>query len=114
VADLLPHFQVLRCDTRGHGASEAPTNEYSIEMLWREVLGLADALGISQFAFCGISLGGMIGPMAGNPRPRAADETSAGEYASEGPSAGGLGRATSRGTRKGSGGDGRGCNGAFL
>ena len=24
VADLLPHFQVLRYDTRGHGASDAP------------------------------------------------------------------------------------------
>ena len=23
--DLLPHFQVLRYDTRGHGASDAPT-----------------------------------------------------------------------------------------
>ncbi len=59
--DLLAHFQVLRYDTRGHGASEAPGGEYSIEMLAHDVRGIADVLGIPQFAFCGLSLGGMIG-----------------------------------------------------
>jgi 3-oxoadipate enol-lactonase/4-carboxymuconolactone decarboxylase len=61
VHDLLPHFQILRYDTRGHGASDAPGGEYSIEMLGNDILGLADGLGISQFAFCGLSLGGAIG-----------------------------------------------------
>lgn len=61
VADLLPHFQILRYDTRGHGASDAPAADYSIEQLGRDVLGLADALRIPTFAFCGLSLGGMIG-----------------------------------------------------
>lgn len=67
IADLLRYFQVLRYDTRGHGASDAPGSDYSIEMLGRDVLGLADALQISQFAFCGLSLGGAIGQwMAAN------------------------------------------------
>jgi 3-oxoadipate enol-lactonase/4-carboxymuconolactone decarboxylase len=61
VADLLPHFQILRYDTRGHGASDATPGEYSIEMLGNDILGLADTLKISQFAFCGLSLGGAIG-----------------------------------------------------
>lgn len=61
VADLVPHFRILRYDTRGHGASGVPAGEYSIERLARDVLGLADALGIEKFAFCGLSLGGMIG-----------------------------------------------------
>jgi 3-oxoadipate enol-lactonase/4-carboxymuconolactone decarboxylase len=61
VEDLLPHFQVLRYDTRGHGASDVPQGEYSIERLGRDVLGLADALKIPKFAFCGLSLGGAIG-----------------------------------------------------
>jgi 3-oxoadipate enol-lactonase/4-carboxymuconolactone decarboxylase len=61
IADLLPHFQVLRYDTRGHGASDAPKEEYSIEQLGRDVLGLADATGIRKFVFCGLSLGGAIG-----------------------------------------------------
>jgi 3-oxoadipate enol-lactonase/4-carboxymuconolactone decarboxylase len=61
VPDLLRYFQVLRYDTRGHGASDAPRGDYSIEMLGRDVLGLADSLKSSQFAFCGLSLGGAIG-----------------------------------------------------
>jgi 3-oxoadipate enol-lactonase / 4-carboxymuconolactone decarboxylase len=61
IADLLRYFQILRYDTRGHGASDAPAGEYSIELLGRDVLGLADALGISRFAFCGLSMGGAIG-----------------------------------------------------
>jgi 3-oxoadipate enol-lactonase / 4-carboxymuconolactone decarboxylase len=59
--DLLPHFQILRYDTRGHGASDAPKGEYSVEQLGKDVLGLVDALGIAKFAFCGLSLGGAIG-----------------------------------------------------
>jgi 3-oxoadipate enol-lactonase/4-carboxymuconolactone decarboxylase len=58
---LLPHFQVLRYDTRGHGASDAPPGDYSMEQLGSDVLGLADTLGISNFAFCGLSMGGGIG-----------------------------------------------------
>jgi len=65
VADLLPHFQVLRFDTRGNGASDAPAKEYTIERMARDVLGLADALGIEKFAFCGLSLGGAIGQWLG-------------------------------------------------
>ncbi len=59
--DFLHHFQVLRYDTRGHGASDAPKGEYSIEVLGRDVLSLADALAIERFAFCGLSMGGAIG-----------------------------------------------------
>jgi 3-oxoadipate enol-lactonase/4-carboxymuconolactone decarboxylase len=59
--DLLSHFQVLRYDTRGHGASEAPPGEYSVEQLGRDVLGLVEALKLPKFAFCGLSLGGAVG-----------------------------------------------------
>jgi 3-oxoadipate enol-lactonase len=65
VPDLLPYFQVLRYDTRGLGASDAPGLDYSIERLGRDVLALADALRISKFAFCGLSLGGMVGQWLG-------------------------------------------------
>ncbi len=59
--DLVQHFRVLRYDIRGHGASDTSAGDYSIEMLGRDVLALADALDIGEFAFCGVSLGGMIG-----------------------------------------------------
>ncbi len=59
--DLLAHFRVLRYDTRGHGASDAPNGDYSIELLARDVLAVTQAAGIDKFAFCGLSLGGMTG-----------------------------------------------------
>ena len=60
-ADLGEHFQVLRYDIRGHGASDVTAGEYSVDQLGRDALAIADALGIESFAFCGLSLGGMIG-----------------------------------------------------
>lgn len=60
-ADLLPHFRVLRYDLRGHGASEVTPGDYRIDQLAADALALTDALGIERFAFCGLSLGGMIG-----------------------------------------------------
>ncbi|WP_417776038.1 3-oxoadipate enol-lactonase [Stutzerimonas xanthomarina] len=59
------HFRVLRYDTRGHGSSSVTPGPYSIEQLGRDVLGLADALGIDRFAFCGLSMGGLIGQWLG-------------------------------------------------
>ena len=60
-AALATHFCVLRYDTRGHGATAAPSGDYTIETLALDSLALADSLGIRQFAWCGLSLGGMIG-----------------------------------------------------
>jgi 3-oxoadipate enol-lactonase / 4-carboxymuconolactone decarboxylase len=61
IADLSAHFRVLRYDVRGHGASPATPGDYRIEQLGADALALVDALGIDRFAFCGLSLGGMIG-----------------------------------------------------
>jgi 3-oxoadipate enol-lactonase/4-carboxymuconolactone decarboxylase len=65
VADLQAHFRLLRYDTRGHGASGVAAGEYSVASLAQDVLALADALQIERFAFCGLSLGGMIGQWLG-------------------------------------------------
>jgi len=64
-AALQSHFRVVRYDLRGHGATDVPAGDYSIEMLARDVLALADGLGIGKFAWCGLSLGGMIGQWLG-------------------------------------------------
>jgi 3-oxoadipate enol-lactonase / 4-carboxymuconolactone decarboxylase len=65
ITDLLPHFQVLRYDSRGHGASDSPAGDYTIEMLANDVIALTDSLRIDRFAYCGLSLGGMIGQYLG-------------------------------------------------
>jgi 3-oxoadipate enol-lactonase/4-carboxymuconolactone decarboxylase len=64
-SDLLPHFRVLRYDIRGHGVSDASPGDYSLDRLGRDVLAIADAASLTQFAFCGLSLGGMIGQWLG-------------------------------------------------
>ena len=60
-ASLAPHFLVLRYDTRGHGATDAPAGDYTIDLLAADALALLDALDVDRFAWCGLSLGGMIG-----------------------------------------------------
>lgn len=61
IPDLARYFRVLRYDLRGHGATDSPQQDATIERLGRDVLGMADALGMERFAFCGLSIGGMIG-----------------------------------------------------
>jgi 3-oxoadipate enol-lactonase len=58
---VLRDFRVLRFDTRGHGASEAPAGEYTMDELAADAHALLDALGIERFHFVGLSMGGMIG-----------------------------------------------------
>jgi 3-oxoadipate enol-lactonase/4-carboxymuconolactone decarboxylase len=65
VPALLRHFQVLRLDVRGHGASDAPPADYTMELLSRDVLAAVDAAGGERFAYCGLSMGGMIGQWLG-------------------------------------------------
>ena len=65
VAPLAAHFRVVRYDTRGHGASVASSGDYGIDTLGRDVLRIADALGIAHFHFCGLSMGGAIGMWLG-------------------------------------------------
>jgi 3-oxoadipate enol-lactonase/4-carboxymuconolactone decarboxylase len=61
VDDLLPYLRLLRYDTRGHGASSVSAGDYTVAELGRDVLALVDELGVERFAFCGLSLGGIIG-----------------------------------------------------
>jgi 3-oxoadipate enol-lactonase len=53
--------RILAYDTRGHGASDAPKSEYTLEMLADDLKALLDALGVKNPHFCGLSMGGMIG-----------------------------------------------------
>ena len=50
---------VWRYDTRGHGKSDAPPGEYSIERLGRDLLTVIDATGAPRVDLCGVSIGGV-------------------------------------------------------
>jgi len=54
-------FRLLRYELPGHGGSPAAPEPYTIDGLGCGVLAMLDSLGVGQVAYCGISLGGMIG-----------------------------------------------------
>lgn len=66
----LRDYRVLRYDSRGHGASEAPAGDYPLEALADDLKGLLDALGIDSCHFVGLSMGGMIGQQFALRHPR--------------------------------------------
>jgi len=57
---LLRDFQVLRLDTRGHGASDAPEGDYTLAELTEDVRAVIKAVGFSRVSIAGVSLGGMM------------------------------------------------------
>jgi 3-oxoadipate enol-lactonase / 4-carboxymuconolactone decarboxylase len=61
MAALTARFRVLRYDLRGHGGSDATPGDYTVERLGRDALALLDRLGLDRVAWCGVSLGGMVG-----------------------------------------------------
>jgi 3-oxoadipate enol-lactonase / 4-carboxymuconolactone decarboxylase len=73
VPALARQFRVIRYDMRGHGASDAPQAEYSMERLAKDALAVADAAGAKRFHFAGISLGGMVGMWLGANAPERID-----------------------------------------
>jgi len=56
-------WHVVAPDLRGHGASDHPERpeDYSLDLLEADVVGLVDALGWSRFVMVGHSMGGMVG-----------------------------------------------------
>ena len=58
---LTSRFRVLRYETRGHGATDAPEGPYSLTQLGDDALALLDALRIGTTHWIGLSMGGMIG-----------------------------------------------------
>src|SRR5271166_6086310 len=61
VPEFSRDFRLLRYELPGHGGSAAPPGPYSISELGAGVLALLDRHGIARAAYCGISLGGMVG-----------------------------------------------------
>jgi 3-oxoadipate enol-lactonase/4-carboxymuconolactone decarboxylase len=60
IPHLLPAFRLLRIDTRGHGASDAPDGDYGLALLAADVAAIMTDAGIERAAVAGVSLGGMV------------------------------------------------------
>lgn len=61
MSDVTASFRVLRYDIRGHGATDAPVGEYTMDQLGTDARVLLDRLNIDRVVWCGVSIGGMIG-----------------------------------------------------
>jgi 3-oxoadipate enol-lactonase len=69
-AQLAVRYRVVALDTRGHGRSPAPPGPYTIDDLGSDVLVTLDALGVEDFRYVGLSLGGQIGIWLASEVPR--------------------------------------------
>lgn len=71
IAALGDRYRILTYDHPGHGASDPLPEPVDIASYGRDAIAIADALGVERFAFCGLSLGGMVGIwLAANARDR--------------------------------------------
>ena len=61
IPTLSRHFRVVRPDMRGHGATQIPgPDQLSVERLARDVVELADHLGVRKFHLAGSSAGAIV------------------------------------------------------
>lgn len=69
LAGLAGRFRLIRIDHRGHGGSPVPDGPYRVADLAADVLALLDRLGLDRVAWCGLSLGGMVGMVLASEHP---------------------------------------------
>jgi len=53
-------FRVLRIDSRGHGGSDGPKSDYTMDQLADDIAAVIRALGIDRVHYVGLSIGGMF------------------------------------------------------
>lgn len=61
---VLGNYRVVRYDTRGHGGTDAPAGDYTLDILADDLFGLLDAFDLDAVHYVGLSMGGMIGQAA--------------------------------------------------
>ena len=69
VGPLTQRFRVIRIDHRGHGGTPVPPGPYRVADLAADVLALLDDLGLDRVAWCGLSLGGVVGQHLASEHP---------------------------------------------
>ena len=70
---LAREFRIVRHDHPGHGISPLPSEPVTVAAIGEALIGVLDALAVSQASFCGISLGGMVGMWLGGNAPERID-----------------------------------------
>jgi 3-oxoadipate enol-lactonase len=60
IALLAEAYRVISYDKRGHGLSDIPEGDYTLDDHLDDLFGLVDHLGIGRFALGGVSIGGLI------------------------------------------------------
>ncbi len=70
VQPLSERFRLIRIDHRGHGGSPVPAGPYRMADLAGDVIALLDSLGLERVAWCGLSLGGMVGMYLASEHPQ--------------------------------------------
>lgn len=61
VSAMSEHFRILRYDNRGHGASDIPEGPLTIDRIARDAQEIIEGLKLHSVAYCGLSIGGMVG-----------------------------------------------------
>jgi len=56
----IENYRVISYDVRGHGKSDAGTDDFSIGLFADDLVGLMDFLNIQKAMLCGLSMGGYI------------------------------------------------------
>lgn len=57
---LSTRYRVITYDKRGHGLSDAPDGDYSLDQHVTDLIGILDHLKIDRLALAGVSVGGLI------------------------------------------------------
>jgi 3-oxoadipate enol-lactonase len=62
-------LRIVRYDKRGHGLSDAPEGDYTLDDLVADAAGLIEHLGLRDVVFVGLSIGGLIAQGLAAARP---------------------------------------------
>lgn len=57
---LAERYHILSYDKRGHGLSDAPPGDYTLDDHVADLAGLLDHVGLNRLALAGVSVGGLI------------------------------------------------------
>jgi 3-oxoadipate enol-lactonase len=58
---LQDQYYIIAIDNLGHGQSDVPAGDYTINDLAAAAIAVADAAELEQFHYCGLSVGGITG-----------------------------------------------------